>query len=99
MKIIITASLLLVLALTLTFFYLKPKVEIINSSQLEKLKGSGNEPKLSHWLYKGTEGGYHYLSHVDLPKAVEYKILVDELEIGGQFPLTSDSGQWRLLQL
>ena len=50
------------------------EAQTVSRAELEKAKSEWQEPKLSTWYYMGSEGSYHYFSHVDLPETKIYRI-------------------------
>jgi hypothetical protein len=76
----------------------KTQVSTVTPSELEVMKHHYQEPKLSTWYYMGTRDGYHYFSHMDLPREKRYRIAEASLKWPGIVPYTTDQSKWVLLQ-
>ena len=88
---------LVMLFLAVGCYSQKIDVPVISAQELEALKCTLQEPKLSQWFYIGSENGYHMFVHRDLPEDKFYNIAMSEYKIEDPIIISNDESQWVLM--
>ena len=65
--------------------------------ELDKLRCEWQEPKVSQWFYIGSENGYHWFIHRDLPEDKFYRVSISEYEIENPIIIMNDQSKWVLM--
>ena len=75
----------------------KEDVPIITFEELDKLRCEWQEPKISQWFYIGSENGYHWFIHRDLPEDKFYRVSISEYKIENPIIIMNDQSKWVLM--
>jgi hypothetical protein len=90
-------STILIFILIIGCYSNKIDVPIINFSELETLRCQAQEPKVSQWFYIGSENGYHWFVHRDLPEDKYYLISISDYQIEDPKIIMNDEAGWVLM--
>jgi len=70
---------------------------IVTRSELDQLKATWKEPKVSIWYYVGTKDGCNYFTHWDVDGRKTYRISDNEQKMENPFTVTTDEKAWRVM--
>jgi hypothetical protein len=69
-------------------------VQTVTPEELQALNHRYQEPKLSTWYYMGSAAGYHYFTHLDLPRESRFRVGESQLKWKKSAAYSNDRTKW-----